>query len=83
MLKAKGIANVEAVTFDINEPKHHQDVLRHLEGRYGKLDILVNNAGVLLDPGDFASVTGYNTTSTVTPGILKAPSKLISLPSSH
>ncbi len=71
-LKAKGIANVEAVTFDINEPKHHQDVLRHLEGRYGKLDILVNNAGVLLDPGDFASVTGYNTTSTVTPGILKS-----------
>src|SRR5271166_141730 len=24
----------------------HQEIARHLEGRYGKLDILVNNAGV-------------------------------------
>jgi NAD(P)-dependent dehydrogenase (short-subunit alcohol dehydrogenase family) len=71
-LKAMGIGNVEAVTFDINEPKHHQVIVRHLEGRYGKLDILVNNAGVLLDPGDFASPSGYNTTSTVTPTILKS-----------
>jgi NAD(P)-dependent dehydrogenase (short-subunit alcohol dehydrogenase family) len=70
-LRAKGIDNVEAVTFDINEPQHHNQIVQFLEGRYGKLDILVNNAGVLLDPGDFASPTGYNTTSKVTPEILK------------
>jgi NAD(P)-dependent dehydrogenase (short-subunit alcohol dehydrogenase family) len=69
-LRDKGIGNVEAVTFDIDQPKHHQDVVRYLEGRYGKLDILVNNAGVLLDPGDFAAPGGYNTTSTVKPEIL-------------
>jgi NAD(P)-dependent dehydrogenase (short-subunit alcohol dehydrogenase family) len=68
-LRAQGIKNVEAVTFDINRPKNHQDIVRYLEGRYGKLDILVNNAGVLLDPGDFAA-PGFNTTSTVTPEIL-------------
>ena len=68
-LRAQGIKNIEAVTFDINRPKNHQDIVRYLEGRYGKLDILVNNAGVLLDPGDFAA-PGFNTTSTVTPEIL-------------
>jgi NAD(P)-dependent dehydrogenase (short-subunit alcohol dehydrogenase family) len=70
-LRAKGVGNVEAITFDVDQPKHHQDIVHHLEGRYGKLDILVNNAGVLLDSGDFASPGGYNTTSTVTPEILK------------
>jgi NAD(P)-dependent dehydrogenase (short-subunit alcohol dehydrogenase family) len=70
-LRAEGIGNVEAVTFDINQPKNHQDIVRYLEGRYGKLDILVNNAAVLLDPGDFAAPAGYNTTSTVPPEILR------------
>jgi NAD(P)-dependent dehydrogenase (short-subunit alcohol dehydrogenase family) len=71
-LRAKGIGNVEAVTFDVNQPKHHQEIVRYLEGRYGKLDILVNNAGVLLDSGDFASPSGYNTTSSVTPEMLRS-----------
>jgi len=71
-LRSEGIGNVEAVAFDVDEPRHHRDIARYFEGRHGKLDILVNNAGVLLDPGDFASTTGYNTTSTVTPEILKS-----------
>jgi NAD(P)-dependent dehydrogenase (short-subunit alcohol dehydrogenase family) len=70
-LRAEGIGNLEAVTFDINQPQNHQEIVRYLEGRYGKLDILVNNAAIMLDPGDFAAPGGYNTTSTVTPETLQ------------
>lgn len=70
-LKASGIANVEAVRFDVNRPEDHQEIARYLEGKYGKLDILINNAGVLLDPGDFANPGGINTTSKVNPGVLR------------
>jgi len=70
-LRAEGIGNVEAVRFDVTRPRDHQEIVRHLEGRYGKLDILVNNAGVMLDQGDFGDPAGFNTTSTVTPEILR------------
>ena len=70
-LRADGIENVEAVRFDVTRFEDHQEIARHLEGRYGKLDILVNNAGVMLDEGDFDDPAGFNTTSTVTPEILR------------
>ena len=70
-LRSDGIAAAEAVCFDVTRPEDHQQIYRHLESRYGKLDILVNNAGVMLEAGDFGSPAGFNTTSTVTPKILR------------
>ena len=71
MLQAKGMKNVEAIRFDVTRAEDHQEILRYLEGRYGKLDILVNNAGVLLDAVKMEGGKGFNTTSTVTPEILR------------
>src|SRR5438034_5927763 len=70
-LRSEGIKKVEAVRFDVTRAADHREIARHLEARYGKLDILVNNAGVALEPGDFAAPGGFNTTSTVTPEILR------------
>ncbi|MDR3636798.1 MAG: SDR family oxidoreductase [Isosphaeraceae bacterium] len=70
-LRAGGIEKVEAVRFDVTRPEDHKEIARHLEGRYGKLDVLVNNAGVLLDDVDVAGQGGFNTTSTVTPEVLR------------
>jgi NAD(P)-dependent dehydrogenase (short-subunit alcohol dehydrogenase family) len=70
-LRAQGIKSAEAVRFDITRPEDHQDIARHLEERYRKLDILVNNAGVMLEDTDFGAPGGFNTTSTVTPEILR------------
>jgi NAD(P)-dependent dehydrogenase (short-subunit alcohol dehydrogenase family) len=70
-LKAKGIGKVEAVRFDVTRPEDHQAIAQYLEGRYGKLDILVNNAGVMLDPGQFGTEGGLNSTSSVTPEALR------------
>jgi NAD(P)-dependent dehydrogenase (short-subunit alcohol dehydrogenase family) len=70
-LQAEGIKAVEAVRFDVTKPEDHQAIARHLEVRYGKLDILVNNAGVMLDEADFEQPGGFNTTSTVTPDVLR------------
>jgi NAD(P)-dependent dehydrogenase (short-subunit alcohol dehydrogenase family) len=68
-LRSDGIDGIEAVRFDVTRPEDHKQVARHLEERYGKLDVLVNNAGVQLEPADFGS--SFNTTSTVTPEILR------------
>jgi NAD(P)-dependent dehydrogenase (short-subunit alcohol dehydrogenase family) len=70
-LRAEGIEKVEAVRFDVTKPEDHQRIAQHLEGHYGKLDILVNNAGVLLDDADMEGQGGFNTTSTVTPDVLR------------
>jgi NAD(P)-dependent dehydrogenase (short-subunit alcohol dehydrogenase family) len=70
-LKAEGVANVEAVRFDVTRPEDHRQIARHLEDRYGKLDILVNNAGVALEDTDFGAPGGFNTTATVPPEILR------------
>lgn len=70
-LRAEGIRKVEAVRFDVTRSGDHQAISRHLETRYGKLDILVNNAGVNLDEADFGAPGGFNTTSTVTPEVLR------------
>jgi NAD(P)-dependent dehydrogenase (short-subunit alcohol dehydrogenase family) len=70
-LRAEGIADVEAVRFDVTRPEDHREIARHLEGRYGRLDILVNNAGVMLDQGEFGRPGGFNTTATVTPEVLR------------
>jgi NAD(P)-dependent dehydrogenase (short-subunit alcohol dehydrogenase family) len=70
-LRAEGIGKVEAVRFDVIKPEDHQEIARHLEKRYGKLDILVNNAGVMLDEADLEGQGGFNTTSTVTPDVLR------------
>ena len=69
-LTAAGIEGVEAVRFDVTRPEDHRAIVRHLEGRYGKLDILVNNAGVLLDEVDWRS-GGVNTTTSVAPEVLR------------
>ena len=55
----------------MTRPEDHREIARHLEGRYGKLDILVNNAGVVLDEADMEGPGGFNTTSTVTPEVLR------------
>jgi NAD(P)-dependent dehydrogenase (short-subunit alcohol dehydrogenase family) len=68
-LRSEGIESVEAVRFDVTRPEDHNEVARHLEGRYGRLDVLVNNAGVELEGTDFGS--SFNTTSTVTPEVLR------------
>src|SRR5271155_3527038 len=70
-LRAEGVRSVEAVRFDVTRPEDHREVARHLEERYGKLDILVNNAGVQLEDTDFGAPGGFNTTTTVTPEILR------------
>ncbi len=70
-LRTDGIEKVEAVRFDITKPEDHREVARHLEAHHGKLDILVNNAGVMLDKVDFEGQGGFNTTSTVTPDVLR------------
>lgn len=60
---------MEVVRFDLTRAEDHTEVARHLDGRYRKLDILVNNAGVELEGADFGRT--FNTTSTVTPEILR------------
>ncbi len=70
-LRSEGIKSVEAVRFDVTRPEDHREICRHLETRYGKLDILVNNAGVQLEDSDFGAPDGFNTTSTVTPELLR------------
>ena len=70
-LRSEGIKSVEAVRFDVTRPEDHREIARHLEARYGKLDILVNNAGVVLEDADFGAPGGFNTTTTVTPEVLR------------
>jgi NAD(P)-dependent dehydrogenase (short-subunit alcohol dehydrogenase family) len=70
-LRAAGLKNFEPVRFDVSKPEDHQAIARHLEQRYGKLDILVNNAGIMLDHGEMGAQGGLNTTSTVTPELLR------------
>ena len=70
-LRKEGISKVEAVRFDVTKPADHQEIAWHLEKGYGKLDILVNNAGIMLDKADFERDGGFNTTSTLTPDILR------------
>ena len=70
-LRAGGAAKVESVRFDITRPEDHRAIFEHLSSTYGKLDILVNNAGVALDDADFGAPGGVNTTSTVTPDVLR------------
>lgn len=68
-LQADGVNNVEAFRFDVTNPADHMAVARHLEARYGRLDVLVNNAGIEVEGADFGA--DFNTTSTVTPELLK------------
>jgi NAD(P)-dependent dehydrogenase (short-subunit alcohol dehydrogenase family) len=68
-VRSDGVDRVEPARFDVTRREDHQKIARHLEERYGQLDVLVNNAGVQLEQGDFSS--GFNTTSTVTPEILR------------
>ncbi|HWE40048.1 MAG TPA: SDR family oxidoreductase [Isosphaeraceae bacterium] len=70
-LKAEGIDGVEAVGFDVTRPEDHAAIARHLEDRYGKLDILVNNAGIAPEEVDFGAPGGFNTTTTVSPEVLR------------
>jgi NAD(P)-dependent dehydrogenase (short-subunit alcohol dehydrogenase family) len=70
-LKAEAKGSVESVRFDVTQPADYQQMAGYLEDRYGKLDILVNNAGVSIEGADFGAPGGFNTTSTVTPEILR------------
>jgi NAD(P)-dependent dehydrogenase (short-subunit alcohol dehydrogenase family) len=71
-LRAQGSGEFEAVRFDVTRPEDHQEILRHLDRRYGALDILVNNAGVVLENSEFGAPGGFNTTPDVTPETLRA-----------
>ncbi len=64
-LKKEGIANVEAVQFDVADYEDHKKIASFIEKRFGRLDILVNNAGISIDGGDFSNPKGFNTTSTI------------------
>lgn len=68
-LRSEGARAVEAVRFDVTRAEDHQSVAQYLEKHHGKLDILINNAGVQLEGADFGN--RFNTTSTVTPEILR------------
>jgi NAD(P)-dependent dehydrogenase (short-subunit alcohol dehydrogenase family) len=68
-LRSEGVEHVEVVRFDVTRPEDHKEIVRHLKERYGRLDVLVNNAGVQLEEANFES--GFNTTSTVKPEILR------------
>jgi NAD(P)-dependent dehydrogenase (short-subunit alcohol dehydrogenase family) len=70
-LKAGAKGAVEAVRFDVNQPDDYREVADYMERRFGKLDILVNNAGISIEGADFAAPGGFNTTSSVSPGILR------------
>ncbi len=70
-LRGEGIAAVDSIRFDVTRPEDHRAVARHLEDRHGRLDILVNNAGIARDEADFGDPKGVNTTSAVTPEILR------------
>ena len=70
-LKAEGIRDVVPVRFDVTSPDDHPAIARFLDERYGKLDILVNNAGVSLEDADFGAPGGFNTTTTVSPELLR------------
>jgi NAD(P)-dependent dehydrogenase (short-subunit alcohol dehydrogenase family) len=71
-LRRSASARVEAVRFDVQQAADHRELADRLEKEYGKLDILVNNAGVSLEEADFGSPEGVNTTSMVTPEMLRA-----------
>ena len=64
-LKKEGVANVEAVQFDVANYEDHKKIAALIDKRFGHLDILVNNAGISIDGGDFSNPKGFNTTSTV------------------
>lgn len=64
-LKKDGVANVEAIQFDVANYEDHKKLAALLENRFGRLDILVNNAGISIDGGDFGNPKGFNTTSTI------------------
>lgn len=64
-LKKDGVANVEAVQFDVSNYEDHKKIAALVENRFGKLDVLVNNAGISIDGGDFGNPKGFNTTSTI------------------
>ena len=66
-LKKEGVANAEAVQFDVANYEDHKKIAKFLKERYGHLDILVNNAGISIDGGDFSNPNGFNTTSSVSP----------------
>src|ERR1700722_3347452 len=66
-LKKEGVANVEAVQFDVANYEDHKRLAKLIKERFGHLDILVNNAGVSIDGGDFTNLNGFNTTSSVSP----------------
>ena len=70
-LKKEGIANAEAVQFDVANYEDHKRIAKLLKDRFGRLDILVNNAGVSIDGGDFSNPNGFNTTSTISPDRLR------------
>jgi NAD(P)-dependent dehydrogenase (short-subunit alcohol dehydrogenase family) len=64
-LRKEGVANVEAVQFDVANYDDHVRLAKLIGDHYGHLDILVNNAGISVDGGDFSNPKGFNTTSTV------------------
>jgi len=70
-LKKDGVAQVDAVAFDVVNPDDHRRLAELLEKRFGRLDILVNNAGIAKDDADFSLPDGFNTTSTVSRATLR------------
>jgi NAD(P)-dependent dehydrogenase (short-subunit alcohol dehydrogenase family) len=70
-LRRDGIAQIEAVAFDVQKREDHRRLADMLEERFGRLDILVNNAGIQRESGDYGAPGGFNTTSTVSEAALR------------
>jgi NAD(P)-dependent dehydrogenase (short-subunit alcohol dehydrogenase family) len=69
-LRDEGI-KAESLGFDVTTSKDHQKAYDYFAKKYGRLDILVNNAGVLKETQVSPTDPAPNTTSAVSPEVLR------------
>ena len=69
-LRDEGIA-AESLGFDVTKSQDHQKAYDYFAKKYGRLDILVNNAGVLRESQVSTNGPAPNSTSAVSPEVLR------------
>jgi NAD(P)-dependent dehydrogenase (short-subunit alcohol dehydrogenase family) len=69
-LRDEGIT-AESLGFDVTKSQDHQKAYDYLAKKYGRLDILVNNAGVLRESQVSTTGPARNSTSAVSPEVLR------------